>query len=138
MHHVADSDNLYSRVLKELYSPAWLRKGGRDSYVELASKLGVDDQTVRRIIGQMRQSGFLEAWSISLNPHILGLECASVILGAGASSKEKLLSQLQLVEGVVAVFSFLKDPSFRVVLFYGGRWGSRKKNPADLFYLWHA
>jgi DNA-binding Lrp family transcriptional regulator len=117
---MADSDNLYSKILKELYSPAWLRRSGRDSYVELAKKLGIDDQTVRRIIGQMQKSGFLKAWSISLNPHILGMNCASVVIGSNksSSSKDKIVSQLKLVEGVVAIFSFLEDPGFRVVLFY--------------------
>src|SRR5579863_6165918 len=72
--HVPDSDNLYSRILRELYSPAWLRKSGRESYVGLAKKLGIDDQTVRTTIGRMQKSGFLKAWSVTLNPHVLGME----------------------------------------------------------------
>jgi DNA-binding Lrp family transcriptional regulator len=79
---MADSDNLYSRILRELYSPAWLRKSGRESYIELAKKLGIDDQTVRSAIGRMQKSGFLKTWSISLNPHLLGMDCESVILRA--------------------------------------------------------
>jgi DNA-binding Lrp family transcriptional regulator len=119
---VPDSDNLYSRILRELYSPAWLRKSGRESYVGLAKKLGIDDQTVRTTIGRMQKSGFLKAWSVTLNPHVLGMECESVVVSAveGASSrKDRVISQLKLVEGVVAVFSFLDDPGLRLVFYYG-------------------
>jgi DNA-binding Lrp family transcriptional regulator len=118
---MADSDNLYSRVLRELYSPAWLRKSGRESYVELATKLGIDDQTVRSIIARMQESGFLKGWSITLNPRILGMHCASFLVrtpGEVLASKDKIISQLELVEGVVAIFSFLGDVGFRLVSFY--------------------
>jgi DNA-binding Lrp family transcriptional regulator len=119
---MADSDSdLYSRVLREMYSPAWLRKSGRESYAELAKSLGVDDQTVRNTIRRMRESGFLKTWMAFLNPHVLGRECESVLVKAEASSpysKEKILTQLKLVEGVVAIFSFLGDPGFRVILYY--------------------
>ena len=117
-----DSDILYSRILRELYSPAWLRKSGRESYVGLAKKLGIDDQTVRTTIGRMQKSGFLKAWSVTLNPHVLGMECESVVVGAGegaSSRKDQVISQLKLVEGVVAIFSFLDDPGLRLVVYYG-------------------
>jgi DNA-binding Lrp family transcriptional regulator len=120
--HVPDSDNLYSRILRELYSPAWLRKSGRESYVGLAKKLGIDDQTVRTTVGRMQESGFLKAWSVTLNPHALGMECESVVVSAGdgaSSRKDQVISQLKLVEGVVAIFSFLDDPGLRLVFYYG-------------------
>ena len=119
--HMAESDNLYSKILRELYSPAWLRRSGRESYVGLAKKRGIDDQTVRSTIGRMQKSGFLKTWSISLNPHVLGMECGSVVLdvGEGASSKKDwIISQLKLIEGVVAIFSFLDDQGFRLVFYY--------------------
>jgi DNA-binding Lrp family transcriptional regulator len=121
MSNVPDSDNLYSKILRELYSPAWLRSSGRESYAAVAKKLGIDDQTVRSTIGRMQKSGFLKGWSISLNPHILGMQCGSVIVKGGeraTPSKDKVISQLQDVEGVVALFSFLDDPGFRLVFFY--------------------
>jgi DNA-binding Lrp family transcriptional regulator len=121
MLNVADSDNLYSKILRELYSPAWLRVSGRESYALVAKKLGIDEQTVRSAVGRMQKSGFLKRWSISLNPCVLGMRCGSVLVKAGEwaiPSKEKVISQLQDVEGVVAIFSFLDDPGFRVVFFY--------------------
>jgi DNA-binding Lrp family transcriptional regulator len=121
MSNVAVSDNLYSKILRELYSPAWLRKSGRESYVELAKNLGIDDQTVRSTISRMQKSGFLKAWSISLNPHILGMECGSVLISAGEGAsppKNKIISRLRDVEGVVAIFSFLDDSGLRLVFFY--------------------
>ena len=108
-----------SRILRELYSPAWLRKSGRESCIALATKLGIDDQTVRSAIARMQKSVFLKTWSISLNPYLFGMDCQTVILKtAGVASKEKIIYQLELVEGVVAIFSFLDEPGFRVVLFY--------------------
>jgi DNA-binding Lrp family transcriptional regulator len=118
--NVPDSDRLYSRILRELYSPAWLRHSGRESYVLVARKLGIDDKTVRSTIGRMQRSGFLKGWSISLNPHILAMECGSVLVRAGerAPPKEETMSRLRDVEGVVAIFSFLDDPGFRLVFYY--------------------
>lgn len=128
---MADSDNLYSKILRELYSPAWLRSGGRESYVTVAKKLGIDDQTVRSTIERMQKSGFLKGWSVSLNPHIIGMQCGSVIVKGNeraTPSKDKVISQLQDVEGVVALFSFLDDPGFRLVFFYEDRADFERKS----------
>lgn len=86
----------------------------------MAKGLGVDDQTVRSTVGRMQKSGFLKAWSVSLNPHALGMECRSVLLTAGerASPKSKVISRLRDVEGVVAIFSFLDDPGLRLVFYH--------------------
>jgi DNA-binding Lrp family transcriptional regulator len=121
MLNVADSDNLYSKILRELYSPAWLRNSGRESYALVAKKLGIDNQTVRSTVGRMQKSGFLKGWSISLNPHTLGMRCGSILVRAGewaTPSKDKVISQLRDVEGLVAIFSFLDDPGFRLVFYY--------------------
>ena len=87
-------------------------------YAQLASSLGVDDNTVRASLERMRKSGFLKAWSASLNPHVLGMECKSILIKMDeASLKQKKLSELKLVEGVVLIMSFLDDPGFRIVLY---------------------
>jgi DNA-binding Lrp family transcriptional regulator len=121
MLKVADSDSLYSRVLRELYSPAWLRKSERESYALVAKELGVDDQTVRSIVARMQDSGFLKGWTISLNPRALGMLCGTALVKVGESaapSKDRVVSQLQDIEGLVAIFTFLDDPGFRLVFFY--------------------
>ena len=87
--HMADSDNLYFKILRELVSSPGLRKSGRESYVELAKKLGVDDQTVRSTLGRMQKSGFLKTWSASLNPHVFGMECESVIFRSGRERRHR-------------------------------------------------
>ncbi len=118
---MADSDSLYSRVLRELYSPAWLRKSQRESYALIAKKLGVDDQTVRSTVARMQDSGFLEGWTIRLNPRTLGMLGGSVLVRAGESvtpSMDKVVSRLQDVEGLVAIFTIFDDPGFRLVFFY--------------------
>jgi DNA-binding Lrp family transcriptional regulator len=118
---VAESDNLYSRILREMYAPAWARIGGRQSNAALAKRLRVDEETVRSVVLKMRNSGFLKSWSVSLNPHALGMECESIVVGIGeekSHSKQKIVSQLKDVDGVVAIFSFMKDPLLRIVLYY--------------------
>jgi DNA-binding Lrp family transcriptional regulator len=118
---VAESDNLYSRILREMYAPAWARIGGRQSNAVLAKRLRVDEETVRSIVSKMRNSGFLKSWSVSLNPHTLGMECESIVTEIRVEkshSKQKIISQLKDVDGVVAIFSFMKDPLLRIVLYY--------------------
>jgi len=118
---MTDSDSSYYRILREASSPIWLRKSERDSYANLAKRLGIDDQTVRTALKRMRQSGFLKTWTVMLNPHLFGMFCESVLLrreGAALQvSRDKIIAQLKLVEGVVLIFSFLDDPGFRI-LFY--------------------
>jgi DNA-binding Lrp family transcriptional regulator len=118
---VAESDNLYSRILREMYAPAWARSGGRQSNAALAKKLGVDEETVRNTVERMRRSGFLKSWSISLNPHALGMECESIVVGIREEKlqpKQEIVTRLKDVDGVVAIFSFMKDPLLRMVLYY--------------------
>ncbi len=123
---MAEADNLYFRILGELYRHPALRESGRESYAQLANNLGVDDNTVRSALERMQKSGFLKTWSASLNPHVLGMECESILVnaGEGTTSKQKMISQLQLVEGVVLILSFLDNPGFRLVFYY--------KDEADL------
>lgn len=116
----SDSD-FYSRILRELYSPAWLRKSGRDSYASLAKKLGVDDQTVRNAIIRMQESGFLKAWSAFVNPRALQMECASLLIDLDRNASKKIddiILQLKLLEGTVAIFSFLDGEGLRLVIYY--------------------
>lgn len=115
---MTESDALPFRILREVYRHPSLRVGGRESYAQLASSLGVDDNTVRASLERMRKSGFLKAWSASLNPHVLGMECKSILIRLDeASLKQKKLSELRLVEGVVLIMSFLDDAGFRIVLY---------------------
>ncbi len=119
---MVESDNLYSRILREMYAPAWARIGGRQSNAVLAKRLRVDEDTVRSIVSKMRNSGFLKSWSVSLNPHALGMECESIVVEIAGEekslSKQKIIAQLKDVDGVVAIFSFMKDPLLRIVLYY--------------------
>ncbi|MDA4114093.1 MAG: AsnC family transcriptional regulator [Thaumarchaeota archaeon] len=115
-----EADSLYFRILGELYRHPALRESGRESYAQLAKDLGIDDSTVRSALERMQRSGFLKAWSISLNPRALGMECASILVKTcePVQSKQRIVSQLKLVEGVVLIISFLDDPGFRLVFYY--------------------
>lgn len=119
---VTDSDELYSRIIRELYSPAWLRRSGRDSYLALARKLEIDDETVRRTIVRMREEGFLKGWSAFPNPHVLGMECSSIVFDSTEpTAKGTIISELKRVEGVVAIFNFHENHGLRLVLFHANQ-----------------
>jgi DNA-binding Lrp family transcriptional regulator len=118
---VAESDNLYSRILREMYAPAWARSWLRQSNAAVAKRLGVDEETVRSAVSKMRNSGFLKSWTFILNPRALGMECESIVVGLQeekSRSKEKIVAQLKDVDGVVTIFSFMKDPLLRIYLYY--------------------
>jgi DNA-binding Lrp family transcriptional regulator len=87
---MTESDALPFRILREIYRHPSLRIGGRESYAQLASGLGVDDNTVRASLERMRRSGFLKAWSVSLNPHALDMECKSMLVKLDQASLKQI------------------------------------------------
>jgi DNA-binding Lrp family transcriptional regulator len=115
---MSESDSLYFRVLGELYRHPSLREGGRESFAKLADSLGIDDNTVRTTMERMRDTGFLKAWSASLNPHVLGMQCESMFVEPHKDVKSKIVRRLKLVEGVVLIMSFLENPGLRVIFYY--------------------
>src|SRR5437763_14533678 len=50
----------------------------KKSYTEIASKLGVDEETVRNRIKHLRESGFLLGYRVVPNPVLLGRAFASL------------------------------------------------------------
>ncbi len=111
-------DKAYSDLMRELWgSPdIWNTK---KSYVEIASKLGVDEETVRNRVKHLRDSGFLLGYRLVPNPNLLGRTFASLrIEFKDRESKQAAIPLLSKVEGVMNIGSTY-DKSVLVTLFAG-------------------
>ncbi|MBO0888629.1 Lrp/AsnC family transcriptional regulator [Candidatus Bathyarchaeota archaeon] len=76
------------------------------SYLEIASKLGVDEETVRNRIKHLRESGFLLGYRLVPNPALLGRTFASLrVEFKDRESKEKAIPHLAKVDGVINIGS---------------------------------
>jgi DNA-binding Lrp family transcriptional regulator len=89
----------------------------RKSYVEIASKLGVDEETVRNRVKHLRDSGFLLGYRLVPNPTLLRRVLASIrIEFPDRESKQKAIPRLAQMDGVLNIASTY-DKSLMVTLF---------------------
>jgi DNA-binding Lrp family transcriptional regulator len=109
-------DKAYSDLMRELWgSPdIWNTK---KSYVEIASKLGVDEETVRNRVRHLKESGFLLGYRLVPNPTLLRRVLASLrIEFADRESKQKAIPRLAQMDGALNIASTY-DKSVMVTLF---------------------
>lgn len=98
-------DKAYSDLMRELWgSPdIWNTK---KSYVEIASKLGVDEETVRNRVKHLKESGFLLGYRLVPNPTLLRRVLASLrIEFPDRESKQKAIPRLAQMDGVLNIAS---------------------------------
>jgi DNA-binding Lrp family transcriptional regulator len=104
---VIHPDDLDRKIMREMESPESFRWNIRESYASIAKRLGVDEETVRKRVERVRQSGILQGWQLIINPHLIGRESASIELEVGSeSAKNSAISQLKLTEGIISILSF--------------------------------
>lgn len=97
-------DKEYVDLMRELWgSPS--RWNARRTYLDVASKLGVDEETVRNRLRRLRESGYLKGWRVLPNPAVFGRESRMVFLELDSKSKEEKISTLSQMDGVVTVAS---------------------------------
>ena len=116
--------------MKELWgSPSvWNVK---KTYVEVARKLGVDEETVRNRIRYLRESGFLLGWRLVPNPALLGRTNSFLFVELeDEDSKEEIISKISGMDGVVVIAS-VYGASLLVTLFDDAE-GSHAKKIRDL------
>jgi DNA-binding Lrp family transcriptional regulator len=78
----------------------------KKSYVEIAAKLGVDEETVRNRVKHLRDIGFLLGYRLVPNPVLFGLAFASVrIEFKDRESKQVAIPQLARIDGVINIGS---------------------------------
>ena len=112
-------DKAYSDLMRELWgSPdIWNTK---KSYIEIAAKLGVDEETVRNRIKHLRDTGFFLGYRLVPNPVLLGRTFASLrIEFKDRESKQEAIPRLALMDGVINIGSTY-DKSVLVTLLADG------------------
>lgn len=99
-------DKAYSNLMRELWgSPGvWNEK---KKYVEVAKKLGLDEETVRNRIKYLKESGFLIGWRVVPSPTLLGRKLVFLLIETEDSeeSKDKTISELKGKDGVFSIVS---------------------------------
>lgn len=89
--------------MRELWgSPS--RWNVRKSYVDIADKLGVDEETVRNRLRRLREGGFLLGWRMFPNPQLMGGDSVFHCLESGDSARiDAMLPRLIKGESVVTI-----------------------------------
>lgn len=100
-------DDLDVRLMREFLSPGSFRWDVRESYSNIAKKLSVDEETVRKRLKRAQLAGVLEGFHLIPNPHLFRLESNVVELDVGSEAKKpEIVSQIALLEGVVLIVDF--------------------------------
>jgi DNA-binding Lrp family transcriptional regulator len=98
-------DKAYSDLMRELWgSPdIWNTK---KSYIEIAAKLGVDEETVRNRVKHLRDTGFLLGYRLVPNPVLLGRTFASLrIEFLDRDAKQAAIPKLARMDGIINIGS---------------------------------
>jgi DNA-binding Lrp family transcriptional regulator len=89
----------------------------RKSYSNIAKRLGIDEETVRKRIKRQEKLGAIQGWRAVIHPNLIGCVDAYVDLEvSNAKRKQEVLSQLKLLEGVIVITNFEGKGLF--ILFY--------------------
>jgi DNA-binding Lrp family transcriptional regulator len=98
-------DKPYSDLMRELWGSPDIWNTKR-SYIEIAAKLGVDEETVRNRVKHLRDIGFLLGYRLVPNPILLGRSFASLrVEFPDRDSKEASIPRLTQLDGVINIGS---------------------------------
>ena len=82
------------------------RFNARKTYADVASRLGVDEETVRNRLRRLKESGFLLGWRVVPHPRLLGCESSMLLLEFDdQEEKETAIPKLKRADGVVVLAS---------------------------------
>ena len=124
MHRLDDLD---VRIIKELASPSSPQWNIRQTYSNIAKKLGVDEETVRRRLKRAEARGVVPGWRMMVNPHLLGCECASLDLEVGdQEEKHRAIYEIKLVDGTIKILDF-RGRGLQVTLYHENVESLRRK-----------
>ena len=120
-------DELDIRLMRELVSPGSFRWDVREPYGEMARRLGIDEETLRKRMRRAEKAGILQGMHLIPNPHLIGHESAALELDVDDEDrKPSVLSQLRLLEGAVFIVNFL-GKRMRPVFYYDGQGALTRK-----------
>ena len=80
-------DDLDFRIIREIGGSRPIQWNVRESYSNIARKLGVDEETVRMRVNRARESGFLPELRMMVNP--LLINCREANLDLEVESEER-------------------------------------------------
>jgi DNA-binding Lrp family transcriptional regulator len=102
-------DKDYSDLMRELWgSPE--RWNVRKSFVDVAKKLGVDEETVRNRLNRVKESGFLVGWRLVPNASLFGRKpIMQHLTFESQQAKVEALPLLGRMDGVITAASFYSD-----------------------------
>ena len=111
-------DDLDIQILADLGSPSSPQWNVRESYANLARRLGVDEETVRLRVKRARDRGYMPAWRIKINPHLIGCRSAGFdLIAPSGPTKTEAIARLRDFDGVVLIVDF-RDGGLEVLLWY--------------------
>ena len=99
----------YSRLITELRGSVgfWNTK---KTYLEIAQRIGVDEETVRNRIKHLKEDGLFLGWRLLPNPMVLNRKTSFLLMkSAGLSSKKETISRIESSDGVVQVINYYGD-----------------------------
>jgi DNA-binding Lrp family transcriptional regulator len=103
--------------MKEIGTPRYMQWNVRESYSNIARRLGIDEETVRKRIKRQEKLGAIQGWRAVIHPNLIGCVDAYVDLEvSNAKRNEEVLSQLKLLEGIIVITNFEGKGLF--ILFY--------------------
>ncbi|MGH9917742.1 MAG: AsnC family transcriptional regulator, partial [Nitrososphaerales archaeon] len=100
-------DDLDTRIIRELggsSSPLW---NVRESYSNIARKLGVDEETVRTRVNRAKERGFLPAWNMMVNPLLINCRAGNLDLEVREEEhKGDAISKIKTLDGANSIVDF--------------------------------
>jgi DNA-binding Lrp family transcriptional regulator len=116
----------YSDLIREFWGSFWNVK---KPYVEIARRLGVDEDTVRNRIKNLEDSGFLLGWRLVPNPILLARRYSYLLLEVkNQDFKEEIISRLKVKDGVISIISIYNN-NLLVTLFDDEEKKHQEKSP---------
>jgi len=111
-------DDLDIRIFKELGSPSFLQWNVRETYSNIARRIGVDEETVRRRVKRAEKLGSVAGWRMMINPHLIGCEAAGIDLQViGEERKDEAVAEVGRIDGVVKILDY-RGNGLQVTLYY--------------------
>lgn len=110
-------DTIDLRIMKEIGTPQSMQWNVRESYSSIAKRVGVDEETVRKRIKRQEKLGAIQGWRAVIHPNLV--ECVDAYIDlevSNAERKEEIVSQLKLLDGIIAITNFEGKGLF--VMFY--------------------
>lgn len=120
-------DDLDVRIFKELGSPSSLQWNVRETYSNIARRIGVDEETVRRRVKRAEKLGSVPGWRMMVNPHVIGFEAAGVDLEVeDEEKKEKAVAEISRIDGIIKILDF-RGKGLQATLYYPSDDALRRK-----------